>query len=181
MGRNFIHCLKPSINGLNYIDQFISAEEEQMLLVEIDRVQWLTTLKRRVQHYGYRYNYSSRKADKSDYLGKLPEWSDFLLEKLFKNNFILYKRDQLIVNEYLPGQGIAAHVDCVPCFDDTIIIISIGSGIERQFTATESSLKQSYYLESRSLLILQGEARYNWKHGIVPRKSDVLDGIRQQR
>jgi alkylated DNA repair dioxygenase AlkB len=35
--------------------------------------------------------------------------------------------NQTIVNEYRPGQGIAAHVDCVPCFGATILSLSLGS------------------------------------------------------
>ena len=29
------------------------------------------------------------------------------------------------VNEYLPGQGIAQHVDCVPCFGGTVASLSL--------------------------------------------------------
>lgn len=31
-------------------------------------------------------------------------------------------------------------------------------------------------LPARSLLLLRGEARYAWSHGIAARKSDVVDG-----
>lgn len=44
---------------------------------------------------------------------------------------------------------------------------------------TNGDIKQSIPLEPNSLLVLQGEARYKWKHGIAPRKSD--NGVRRGR
>lgn len=37
-------------------------------------------------------------------------------------------------------------------------------------------LTKRYLLQPRSLLILSDEARYLWKHGIMPRKHDLYDG-----
>ena len=81
--------------------------------------------------------------------------------------------DQLIVNEYQPGQGISPHIDCVPCFEETIFSLSLGSGCTMDFTHTKTSEKTALFLEPRSLLILRGEARYNWKHAIAPRTTDL--------
>ena len=36
-------------------------------------------------------------------------------------------------------------------------------------------------LEPRSLLVLNDEARYDWEHGIAPRKRDVWQGLRVER
>jgi alkylated DNA repair dioxygenase AlkB len=36
-------------------------------------------------------------------------------------------------------------------------------------------------IEPGSLYVMQGEARYQWKHGIMARKSDVYSGRRIQR
>ena len=42
---------------------------------------------------------------------------------------------------------------------------------------THPSLGQkSILIEPRSLIIMQGEARYNWRHGIAKRKSDKFEG-----
>ena len=49
------------ISGLNYIDEFINQEEEVNLIQLIDAMPWRNDLKRRVQHYGYIYDYKSRK------------------------------------------------------------------------------------------------------------------------
>ncbi|MEL6310548.1 MAG: alpha-ketoglutarate-dependent dioxygenase AlkB, partial [Chloroflexota bacterium] len=77
--------------------------------------------------------------------------------------------------------GISPHVDCEPCFDDTILSLSLGSACLMDFTHIEGQHTNSILLAPRSLLIMAGEARYDWKHGIAARKSDVVDGKRIAR
>ncbi|WHI52922.1 alpha-ketoglutarate-dependent dioxygenase AlkB [Microbulbifer sp. MLAF003] len=168
------------IHGLTHIEEFISKEEEQFLLDSLDNEVWLTSLKRRVQHYGYRYDYKARFVDSSLYLGALPEWSAKILSRLHAKEFISETFDQLIVNEYEPGQGISAHIDCVPCFKETIVSLSIGSQAEMVF-GNKQVEKQTILLNPRSVVILQKDARYKWTHSIPNRKSDLINGQRVQR
>lgn len=163
----------PNIPGLQYLPDFITTKEERALIKAIDQQPWLHDLKRRVQHYGYKYDYKARAVTADSYLGSLPDWLMPITQKL------PFKPDQAIVNEYLPGQGISAHVDCVPCFSDTIASLSLGSGVIMQFTNGQE--KHDPYLESRSLIILSGPARYEWTHAIPARKSDVVDGFKIER
>jgi hypothetical protein len=46
------------IPGLRLIHDFITEEEEQQMLRDIDQQPWNTLAKRRVQHYGYKFDYS---------------------------------------------------------------------------------------------------------------------------
>lgn len=163
----------PDIPGLQYIPDFITADEELGLIDIIDQQPWLSDLKRRVQHYGYKYDYKARTVTADSYLGPLPDWLMPVTRKLS------FKPDQAIVNEYMPGQGISAHVDCVPCFDGTIASLSLGSGAVMQFANRLE--KRDLYLEPRSLIILSGPARYKWTHAIPARKSDVIDGFKIER
>ncbi|MBX9726148.1 MAG: alpha-ketoglutarate-dependent dioxygenase AlkB [Rickettsiales bacterium] len=167
------------IQGLRYVSNFIATEEEEKLIHIIDKQPWLTDLKRRVQHYGYRYDYKARGLASDLYLGPIPEWLQFYCKKLQSEGYFGQMPDQVIVNEYLPGQGIAAHTDCIPCFADTIASISLGSSCLMDFS--NDSIRTSHYLEPRSLLVLAGESRYQWKHGIAARKSDKVDGDIIQR
>jgi alkylated DNA repair dioxygenase AlkB len=80
----------------------------------------------------------------------------------------------VIINEYVPGQGIALHVDCEPCFGDTILSLSLGSSCTMDFQHVDSGATVNQLLEARSLIGLQEAARYDWKHGIVGRKSDRI-------
>jgi alkylated DNA repair dioxygenase AlkB len=162
-----------NILGLTYIPNFISSEEEKTLISRIDSEPWLSDLKRRVQHYGYKYDYKARTVTNDAYLGSLPEWITPISQKLS------FEPQQAIINEYFPGQGISAHVDCVPCFGDTIASLSLNSGAIMQFT--KESEKRELYLEPQSLVILSGPARYEWTHAIPARKSDIVDGCKVER
>ncbi len=164
------------IPGLKYIPAYLSPTEQTDLLATIDAGAWITDLKRRVQHFGYVYDYKKRAVDPAMYLGALPDWAQVIAERLHADGHAPALPDQVIVNEYQPGQGIAPHVDCVPCFGDTILSISLGSACVMDFAPLRGSDKLSLLLEPGSLVIMQGESRYQWKHGIAPRKSDLVDG-----
>ncbi len=172
---------KIDISGLTYIPDFISAQEQNFLLAQINQQPWLTDLKRRVQHYGYKYDYKARAVGNDAYLGPLPDWLSSVSKKLHDDRIFPSVPDQVIVNEYLPGQGISAHIDCVPCFADTIASLSLGSPCIMEFSNPKTGEKKSLLLEERSLIVLSGPARYEWQHAIPARKSDIIDGIKTER
>lgn len=169
------------IQGLNYLADYISSEEEKKLIQMVDKQLWLNPLQRRVQHYGYIYDYKKRTVTKDMFIGGLPEWLKTLAEKLHRDGHIAEIPDQVIINEYEAGQGIAPHVDCEPCFGDTILSLSLGTVCLMDFYSLQSDEILHQVLEARSLLIMEKEARYDWRHGIAPRKSDVIDGKTIQR
>lgn len=169
-------ALRGLVPDLIYIPDYLSQAEQVSLVATIDAQPWLDDLKRRVQHYGYRYDYKSRGIDRDMYLGPLPEWAGALAERLHAQGHAPVCPDQLIVNEYLPGQGISAHIDCIPCFGATIISISLGSTCIMEFEHTRSSEKTLVLLRPGSMVVMGGQARMAWKHGIPARKSDWFDG-----
>jgi alkylated DNA repair dioxygenase AlkB len=169
------------IQGLEYIEEFISDEEEVALISEIDNNGWLNDLKRRVQHYGYKYDYKKRNIDPSMKIGNLPGWVEELVSRLKELGNMPYLPDQLIVNEYLPGQGISPHIDCEPCFGNTIASLSLGSHCVMKFSNKSTQKEFDLMIKPKSLLIMQDEARYKWHHGINARKTDVVEGIRYAR
>jgi len=165
-----------AISGLTYLPNYITAAQEADLLEAIDTQPWITELKRRVQHYGYRYDYKTRGVSQKDHLGTPPEWIQSYAAGLHQRGLFPQIPDQIIVNEYEPGQGISAHIDCVPCFGEPIASLSLGSACIMDSMHGKTGEKQSMLLEPRSLIILSGEARYQWKHAIAARKSDRLNG-----
>ena len=171
----------PSIDGLSYIPDFINRDEEQTLIAMIDQQSWLTDLKRRVQHYGYKYDYKARTVTHDAYIGALPNWVVPIAKRLQEQNIFKTIPDQAIVNEYEPGQGISAHVDCVPCFGDVIASLTLGSGATMQFQNTKDKHREELYLQERSLVVLSSVARYEWTHAIPARKSDNIDGFKTTR
>jgi len=150
-------------------------------MAHIDRAGWIKDLKRRVQHYGYRYDFRERRVTEGSYLGALPDWLLPIARRLVADGFFAAMPDQVIVNEYQPRQGIAPYVDCEPSFGDTIASLSLGSACLMEFRKAGQSERLDHLLEPRSLLILSGEARYGWKHGIAARKTDVVDGVKRPR
>lgn len=159
------------INGLIYLPEYISQQHHDCLLEQIDSQSWDNSMKRRVQHYGYRYDYKARKVDYEMYLGELPDWLHRMARQLHVDGLIEAVPDQVIINEYQPGQGISAHIDCEPCFGHRIFSLSLGSTAMMEFTQ-KGMEKVEVLLAPRSLVMLYGEARYNWKHAIPARKTD---------
>ncbi len=167
-------CRKaPDIKGLLLHENFITEEEERRLVNYIDTSEWISDLKRRVQHYGYRYDYKARSSKADNYLGPLPTWVDALCNRLIKRAIFLNKPDQAIVNEYLPGQGISAHVDCVPCFGPELASLSLLSSVVMKFAQVKNkSITHEIMLPPRSIIVMTDDARYKWTHEIAPRKND---------
>ena len=64
----------PDIPGLHYFRAFLGDEQQGNVIRQIDESTWLTDLERRVQHYGWRYDYRARTIDRSMQIGPLPDW-----------------------------------------------------------------------------------------------------------
>ncbi len=163
----------PDIGGLEYVGEFLSAEEQERTLCAIDAAPWSNELQRRVQHYGWRYDYQSRIVTRDMRIGRLPSWLQALGQRLCEAGLFDQPPDQAIVNEYLPGQGIAMHVDR-QCFGPVVATISLGDAWRMDLRPSDSTRErvQHILLRAGSALALSGDARYRWMHGIAPRKRE---------
>ncbi|KAK7029818.1 hypothetical protein R3P38DRAFT_2931501 [Favolaschia claudopus] len=87
---------------------------------------------------------------------------------------------QAILNLYQPGEGIVPHVDLLKRFGDGIVGVSFGSSCVMDFAPVETAADAGtvhLFLPERSIIVLSGDARYAWTHGIDKRTSDlVADG-----
>ena len=113
------------IAGFIYKPEFITEEEESKLVACIDEAEWSTELQRRVQHYGWRYDYTQRQIDESMRLGELPGWARKLARKLADEGLMSDLPDQVIVNEYRGKQGISRHIDQPRSFAEHVATISL--------------------------------------------------------
>jgi alkylated DNA repair dioxygenase AlkB len=163
-----------AVHGLSYAGDFISEGEEADLLEVIDANPWSNELERRVQHYGYKYDYRSRRIDESMRVGAFPNQIQAIAKRLCAEGTFRTAPDQCIVNEYSPGQGIAPHIDCEPCFAETIVSLSLGSQAVMDFTHSLNGDRHPVWLERRSIVVINGAARYEWKHGIARRRKDAI-------
>lgn len=174
--------------GLKYHPDFLAASEEDGLLAHIDNSEWLTDLSRRVLHFGYKYDYTSRSLDESARIGPLPDWLAQLSLMVREAASEEAKRlldpqrpfEQAIVNEYLPGQGIAPHIDR-DCFGPAVATVSLGSAVNMDFCCESTGDDYVQRLAPRSLVLLHGDARSKWRHGIAKRHSDTLNGQKTKR
>lgn len=156
--------------GLRYIPDAITPETELSLLDAIDAHEWLTSMSRRVQHYGWKYDYKARRVSPDSYLGPLPKFLAPLVTLVQRRAG--FTPDQAIINEYKPGQGIAPHIDCEPCFGPTVAMVGLGSSTQMDFKHRHTGRTWSLRFERRALLTLEGDARTAWTHAIAKRHSD---------
>ena len=89
-----------------------------------------------------------------------------------------YTFNQCIINNYLDGQGISAHVD-VRKYGSVIGCFTIGSGATMVFQ--KEGAKHEVYVKPNSLYIMSGDARYSWTHAMPARKFDIVDDTRIPR
>lgn len=92
---------------------------------------------------------------------------------------------QAIINLYHPGEGISDHIDLLDRYDDGIVGVSFISGCVMRFGKPDQSQHRdplshqehqysNLYLPPRSVVILVGDARYKWSHGIPSRRLDLV-------
>lgn len=164
------------ISGLHLYTDFLTSGEEDSLLDYIDQQEWVTSLKRRVQHYGYRYdNVASRSGfakknakEAAPITDELAGLRDSIANFLSENRELNENFNQCIVNEYTRNQGIGGHVDHLS-FGPTVVSVSLGADCEFVFEHVETGEKRSVWVPRRSLLILTEESRYSWKHSVPNR------------
>lgn len=176
----------PLPEGLVLVEDFVSPEEETLLLAAVD---WSFTddvtaqkaLKhRRVKHYGFEFRYDNNNVDKDKPLSAgIPAVCLPILERCLRKGHINIVPDQLTVNQYESGQGIPPHVDTHSAFEDTILSLSLGAKTVMEFRHPDGRVVP-VVLPGRSLLVMKGESRFLWTHGITPRKFDMVPACELQ-
>lgn len=176
---------EPAVPGLRYVPAFLTPAEQEDAVRRIDANDgaWLTSLSRRVQHYGWRYDYAARAVTPDMRIGPLPDWLEALAQRLYEAGGFERVPEQVIINEYEPGQGIAMHADH-PGFGDAVAMVSLGDDWAMEFSRVgrdgDDPRTESMTLERGSALVLTGEARSEWRHGIAKRRKE-RDGRERKR
>ena len=163
--------------GLILHRDFITSSMEDELVREIDAQKWVVDYDRRLQYYGYR-NELEKPYDLVEFPVPMPPLIKQLSEEIVDRNILVTQPDQVIINEYLPGQGIRPHKDR-NYFENQICGINLGSGCILRFIKGKDVV--DIEVPRRSLYVMQDEVRYKWKHGIPPRKKDIIEGTVQHR
>ncbi|CAG7823393.1 unnamed protein product [Allacma fusca] len=164
--------------GLELIPEFISEEEEENILktlVPEDLNGLGQSLKRRwVRHFGFDFDYDTNNVDttKPSAYAEFPKCVSPVVERLVEKNIVRKKPEQITLNHYLPGQGIPPHVDTHSPFEEPILSLSLKGSVVMDFR--DGIRHSAIILPRRSLLVMKGESRFLWTHGIANRTFDVL-------
>eukprot|EP00913_Durusdinium_trenchii_P007941 g7447.t1 len=150
--------------GLRYCREFITSAEEDGLDQLLSDGPWLRHIKSRAQQFFGLVTTHELPALQPSHphaenearpLQDVPDW---LMQRVFATGvFPRNEVNQVAANEYLDRAGISSHVEEPTSFGPNLATLSMLSPVEMTLTPAE---------EDWSLLLLQGESRYGFRHGI---------------
>jgi alkylated DNA repair dioxygenase AlkB len=173
--------LFPNHNGLpsgfEYVEEFISREEEQELIHILQATRLHTFVfqgfeaKRKVASFGYDYSFEKKELTKGE---DIPDSFKRLIERVA--NFVNINAQaikEVLLTEYPVGSVINWHRDAFPF--ELIAGISLAADCVFKLRPHEKEKQTrksvvSLSVRRRSLYIMQGESRLLWQHSIAPVK-----------
>jgi len=117
--------METQVPGFFLYKDFITIEQEQALLDEIDSQIWMVDYARRLQYYGFR-NELEDPYDLIQIPVSIPPKILQLSEEIVSKNLLDIQPYQVIINEYIPGEGIRPHKDR-NYYENQICGINLGS------------------------------------------------------
>jgi alkylated DNA repair dioxygenase AlkB len=188
---------KQLLNGLVYKPDFLTPEEEEIILINIENLQLRTAYyqpdelktekyKSKRRHLGFGWGYDSEREEfiKGE---PLPRFLEPVKKRIAKWLGISHTRVvEALINEYTPGSAIGWHRDRERF--EHIVGISLSGwarmrfrplpGSEKVFRSVVTSTKSeenlfrtpvlSVELEPRSAYIMQSDVRWRWQHSVAP-------------
>lgn len=160
-------------SDIYYIPNFISAEEEDEIVQKVysaPKPKWTCLSNRRLQDYGGVPHKRGMIPE------EIPHWLHKYMDRI-KNLGFFEKMtpNQVLVNEYLPGQGIMPHLDG-PLFSPVVTTISCGSHAILNFF--DNTVKRDkiceFLLERCSLIVIKRDMYSEYLHSIDETKFDIL-------
>ncbi|XP_059432505.1 alkylated DNA repair protein ALKBH6 homolog [Corylus avellana] len=184
-----------------YIPDFITETEQTMLLKNVYGApvsKWRCLKNRRLQNWGGVVH------EKGLLPQDLPPWLTRITEKIYEESGLFPSSiNHVLINEYLPNQGIMPHQDG-PAYFPVVAILSLGSPVVMDFTPHSrlrlctkdvednnsdggtSEIEKDKWLHDhrpfsvllmpRSLLIFKDEAYSDYLHGIEDSEVQQYDG-----
>lgn len=171
--------METKVPGLFIYPDFIDSAKEVELLHEIDSNTWMVDYLRRLQYYGYR-NELDKPYDLIPFPIQIPTQIYNLSQEIVRQGILDLQPDQVIINEYIPGEGIKPHKDRA-YYENQICGVNLGSGCIMRFIRGLNLDIIDVEIPRRSLYVMQDDARKKWSHGIPPRKKDKINGEFQHR
>ncbi len=169
--------IRTVIRGLLVIPHFVTASEESFLLQQLDdpecpqppgisQSKWMHEPgQRQIRQFGARYDFLARALAKAE---AIPMWMKPICRRVETTAGFGRCPNQVIANAYpSASDGIDVHLDHQLCFGPVVASLSFLSSTVMTFRhGHKSGDPLTVLLEARSLLVLAGEARYEWYHEI---------------
>lgn len=171
--------METTVPGLLFYPDFISESMEAELINEIDSQTWVVDYDRRLQYYGYR-NELETPYNLIQFPVAMPPLIYNLSKDLVEQQIVSVQPDQVIVNEYAPGEGLRPHKDR-NYFENQICGVNLGSGCIMRFIKIAGGDVVDVEMPRRSVYVMQDDARYKWNHSVPARKKDTIDGNLKHR
>ena len=175
---NTLFPIEPAYpEGFLYVPEFISEDEETILLKEISKVELHNfnfqgfQANRKVASFGYDYSFDNGNLTRGY---EIPSTFNSLIEKVSRSvNIKPVEFAELLVTEYPPGAVINWHRDAPPF--DIIAGISLMEDCNFRLRPNDKAKQTrgtvtSFPVKRRSLYIIKGPARSDWQHSITPVK-----------
>ncbi|ESS69913.1 hypothetical protein TCDM_01357 [Trypanosoma cruzi Dm28c] len=189
------------VPGLYIVKEFITQMEHDAIWSELKgpkaaALELETLAHRNVAHFNRRFYYGvNRVGVEGDSVNAKPAFYDWMQRRLknedprrklqdYPSVAQTFSCDQLTVNFYnykdgdTAASGIAHHVDSHASFMDCIYIVSLGSHTVLEYSRhgvpPEVAETFGVFAAPRSLLLMTGESRYSWTHGIAGKRVDIL-------
>lgn len=164
------------IQGVVYIADFLSQQEEAQLLAAVDAApasRWTKAGERKMQNWGGRPSECLIRE-------KLPQHLQALVELLLAAG--IYPPEQapqhVLINSYDKGAGIPPHMDG-PLYSPRVATITLGGPAVMAFhkalpDGSPGELASEVMLQPRCLLLMQGQACHSYTHSIASQDADVV-------
>ncbi|XP_024522833.1 alpha-ketoglutarate-dependent dioxygenase alkB homolog 6 [Selaginella moellendorffii] len=171
------------VDSIFYIPDFITAAEQSFLLHQVNSApssKWKTLTNRRLQNWGGIVESNGLVPQ------PLPSWLTKITEKISSVTGLFPSPiNHVLVNEYLPGQGIMLHQDG-PSYFPVVAILSLGAPTLMRFKPHLRLIEATKDLEKApentsvallpgSLLIFKDAAYQDYLHGIDESREHRLD------
>ncbi|XP_046554091.1 alpha-ketoglutarate-dependent dioxygenase alkB homolog 4-like [Haliotis rubra] len=161
---------KCDFSGIFILENFVSESEEKQLCDIIYRTSFMKSQSgRRKQDYGPKVNFKKKKVKTGVFTG-LPDFSQFLYERMktvpHLEDFIPVELCNL---EYVPerGSAIDPHFDDFWLWGERLVTLNLVSDTTLCFTRDDMlGVEVHVPLLQRSLTVVFGPARAEWKHAI---------------
>lgn len=159
------------LDGIFLVSDFLTEPEEASLIEAIDNDVWISSQSGRLkQDFGIKINFK-KQTIKTKYFTGMPSYSKVLLDRLRTHRVASdFQSVELCNLDYSSERGshIDPHIDDTWIWGERLITINLLSSTILSLVPNEKESNKVIYipLPRRWLLVLYGDARYEYKHAI---------------